>query len=743
MRADLRGARAVERFEREARAGGRLAHPGVVGVYSAGVVDGVHYIAQELVEDGFTLADYLRERRETAEVPQTYYTRVAGLFVKIADALQAAHDAGIVHRDIKPPNILITRDDEPRVGDFGLARVVDELSESEHSRIVGTYYYMSPEQASARSIAIDHRSDEFSLGAVLYEALTLKRPFEGDTGEQILDRIRHEDPIDPREVRSLIPVELAVICGKMLQKRRADRYPSMAAFAADLRRFLAHEPISARPPSRLELLQKWTRRHPTFSSVTGLSAAGLLVVSFLLLQVLQKNARLELYADERLVPYLEQEVLGVDPPTPARAAVYESWLELGRAAADRLPQRRRALASLGAASMARAGSSPAAGDAALESDLTQASLEQLVTGLEELSRPGTGLLAWIEARMEFARGVEQATVLGAQAAAAWERAMVSIADEAQCPAYGGLEIRPQLGLLPLGRDPASGLWEFAHLLSGELPQRDEAGRMIMGPDTCIVLVLLPGGEFVMGSQRDDKKGPNYFKEAKPNEKPHTVSLDPFFVGKHEITQGQWLRAERVNPAYYAAGQEYAGVAVDLRHPMGFVSWYDSRDMLARLDLQLPTEAQWEFAARAGTRTPWYTGNDRAALEWTANIADDSVTPVHGEVEDLHPQEDWDDGHPIHAPAGTFEPNPFGLYDIYGNVWEWCLEYGYRGLADTHGVVRTGDGLRHTESNSDRILRGGSFSSAADSGARSGLRNCAPAAALDHNLGLRATRPLRD
>jgi len=292
IRPDRAGLATIEMFEREARAGGRLNHPGIVTVLGAGETDeGIHYIAQELVADGYSLQDFLLHMRDQPRWPPNYFEEVARLFARIADALQVAHEAGVVHRDIKPQNILITTDDHPKISDFGLARLVDEGSLSMRAGLVGTWFYMSPEQA--RGVAIDARADVFGLGAVLYEVLTLRRAFEGDTEHQILRRILYEDPPAPHVLRSQVPPDLSSVCMKALEKRRDRRYPTMRAFADDLRRVLAREPVTARPPSLWHKLQSWKLRHPTLSASLGLAFAALVIITILLVRLLQQQQEAE------------------------------------------------------------------------------------------------------------------------------------------------------------------------------------------------------------------------------------------------------------------------------------------------------------------------------------------------------------------------------------------------------------------------------------------------------------------
>ncbi len=280
--------RALEFFTREARAGGRLSHPNVVATYAFGEDEGVTWIAQELVPGGRTVRDLLADARRVDAEPRAFYRRAAELVVQVADGLSAIHAAEIIHRDLKPANVLLSDEDTPKITDFGLARLEDEAALSITGEIAGTWAYMSPEQVMAKRIGIDHRTDVFSLGVMMYELLTQRRPFDGDTTAQLAQQIVYEDPPPVLQGRSQCPRDLAVICEHAMQKRRQDRFESAAALAEDLRRHLDGSPILTRPPGPVRRAQHWIRRNPAKSTGAAVSAAAILVVGWFAFE----NARL-------------------------------------------------------------------------------------------------------------------------------------------------------------------------------------------------------------------------------------------------------------------------------------------------------------------------------------------------------------------------------------------------------------------------------------------------------------------
>ncbi|MFO0845489.1 MAG: protein kinase [Gemmataceae bacterium] len=240
------------RFRREAETIARLAHPNIVQVYEIGEHEGRAFLALEFL-DGGTLADRLREQ----PMPTP---RAAELARTLAVAVEAAHRASVVHRDLKPANVLMTAAGVPKISDFGLAkRLDDDRGRTGTGAILGTPAYMAPEQAEGRG-ATGPGVDVYALGAILYECLTGQVPFRAATMFELLDLVRHADPVPPTRLNDKIPRDLETVCLKCLEKDPARRYATAAALADDLRRYLAGEAILARPVGLVERGWRWSRR---------------------------------------------------------------------------------------------------------------------------------------------------------------------------------------------------------------------------------------------------------------------------------------------------------------------------------------------------------------------------------------------------------------------------------------------------------------------------------------------------
>ena len=260
----------VKRFAQEVEILGRLHHPGIAQIHEAGLAeDGRPFFAMEFIR-GLALDEYVRRHGLDP-------TAGVGLLARVCDAVQHAHDRGVVHRDLKPANILVEDTGQPKVLDFGVARATGADLQSgagltRTGQMLGTPTYMSPEQVNADPAAIDHRADVYALGVILFELLAnrLPYPLENRPLAEAARLILEHDPPRLGSINPELSGDLETIVAKALEKDRARRYPTAAALAADLRRSVAHEPILARPPSVLYHLRQFARRHKAL--VVGVAA---------------------------------------------------------------------------------------------------------------------------------------------------------------------------------------------------------------------------------------------------------------------------------------------------------------------------------------------------------------------------------------------------------------------------------------------------------------------------------------
>ncbi len=281
----------IERFRREAAAAARLHHPHVIPIHATGEEAGIPYYAMDLV-DGPSFDAELRQL-SSPERGRSAWQRLARELANVADALRAAHEQGVIHRDIKPSNLLRAADGRLLVGDFGLARLAVAPELTQTGECLGSPCYMSPEQVSPAGRSIDERTDVYSLGATLYQAIALRPPFTGDSREQVLARVLHEAPTPPRRIALDCPIELETICLRCLEKEPGGRYPTAAALTDDLRRFAAGEPIAARRAGPAERLARWTVRRPIVPVTTLLIAAALSGAVFFAREAQRSQAALQ------------------------------------------------------------------------------------------------------------------------------------------------------------------------------------------------------------------------------------------------------------------------------------------------------------------------------------------------------------------------------------------------------------------------------------------------------------------
>jgi serine/threonine protein kinase len=302
-------ARHLQRFKHEAQAAAHLHHTHIVPIHAVGCERGVHYYAMQFI-DGHTLAAVIAALQAqeqgnpsadgpdsvTAPVAQlttarssrdlAWFRTVAGWGLQAAEALEHAHEQGIVHRDIKPGNLMVDLKGHLWITDFGLARCQSEANLTRTGDVLGTLRYMSPEQALARRGTVDHRTDIYSLGATLYELLTLQVAVPGRDREEVLRHLTLDDPVPPRRHNPALPAELETIVLKAMAKSAGERYATAQELADDLRRFLEDRPIRAKRPTLVQQAAKWGRRHRTvvasavvvlLVAVVGLGASSVII----------------------------------------------------------------------------------------------------------------------------------------------------------------------------------------------------------------------------------------------------------------------------------------------------------------------------------------------------------------------------------------------------------------------------------------------------------------------------------
>ena len=286
--------RLLARFAEEARAVARLQHPNICPLFETGTVEGRPYFAQELLEGGSLAEKFNR-------VPQDPFG-AAALVETIANAIQYSHELGILHRDLKPSNIMLAADGTVKVTDFGLAKnfltsVDDPTREAGLTRtgeIVGTPGYMPPEQASGVVSGLGPATDVYSLGAILYDALTGRPPFQAPDALQTILMVLAMEPVSPRTLQPKVPRDLETICLKCLEKSPKRRYPTARELADDLRRFREGRPIIARPVGLFERTAKWAKRKKAAAALIGLSAVMLVaMVGFGILQTVTATRQRE------------------------------------------------------------------------------------------------------------------------------------------------------------------------------------------------------------------------------------------------------------------------------------------------------------------------------------------------------------------------------------------------------------------------------------------------------------------
>ncbi len=694
----------LARFLEEARLSGRLDHPGIVPVHELGIDDdGKLYFTMKLVE-GRTLRELLEELH--AGRGNWTQAKLLPILLRAAEALAYAHAKGVIHRDLKPGNVMVGSFGEVYVVDWGLARLLSEpdrrdlrlaVREDDSASIstldgtvIGTPAYMPPEQAKGEIANIGPRSDIYALGAILYHLLAGHMPYE-DRGSRAAHAVIAQvisGPPTPLGTRTRsVPPELIAIAEKAMARDPAERYAEVSEFARDIEAFLDGRVVQAYETGALAESRKWIRRHPRIAALLVGSVLGLVVVLAVVLELKREadetadalSAQLQSTETERdrilglsdlgRWAELSAEERDLWPPYPALIPRMQRWLADTEELAARLPQHRLQRDTLRTSSPQSTVLASGVSNRWLGAQFDE--LVRAIEGLVDRESQDSRVRA-VEARLAQAREMEYRSIESDAARAAWEALRAELVDPARRAPYGEILLQRTLGYLPLGRDPHSGLLEFAHLASGTAPLRNASGRLELLPENGIVLVLVPGGRFWMGASAAEREVRNRDPLARAEEGPvQEVRLESFLIAKHELTRAQWQRV--------------MGGSGATMEPAVELAWPELQEFARRMDLELPTEAQWEYAARALRPMPWWSGRQEDSLRGMENVL---LPPARAQAA---------------APIASLSPNPWGMHDMLGNVAEWCR--------DADGPLDFSmdpvDGARMGGDPERRVIRGGS------------------------------------
>ncbi|MBL8753523.1 MAG: SUMF1/EgtB/PvdO family nonheme iron enzyme [Planctomycetes bacterium] len=767
----------LARFEAERRALSLMEHSCIATVLDGGATNsGQPYFVMEFVK-GIPITAYCDQNKLSLR------DRI-GLFQKVCSGVQHAHMKGVMHRDLKPGNVLVTLQDGtpiPKIIDFGLAKatdhhLVEQTIYTEHGVLIGTPEYMSPEQAGLGGLDVDTRTDIYSLGVMLHELLVGELPFSRNElrsgGMMEMQRvIREEEPTKPStkittlgdaaianaaarrmqtgELQRQLRGDLDWIVLRALEKDRTRRYQTAQELAADLERYLNDEPVLAGPPTASYVLRKLYRRY----KAPLLAGAGIVcaLAIGLILAVWQWTAANDAKLDAETARNEAVGLRGVAEANLANFKRLRAQVQLDDFVAKAQLFTETSTDGDGLRTWMRECEQwlkevedPTAPLKALENGARQAdgslafrdpadkflhdALSKLARELAAFQATG-GTLDRTRRAFAWASTVHQKTVV--DHASKWKE----VHDWAAAhPDFLPLDLLAQEGLIPLERDPESGLWEFLFARSGERPVR-ENGRWVITPETGIVMVLVPGGETTLGT--DSTAAFDCDRAV------HKVVLAPYFLSKYETTQTQWERLTGTNPSFVNAKKFGPETRV---HPVESIQWNEAVACATRFGLRMPTEAQWEHAcrARALPRTAWFFGDTLASLvdeknEVRFNAAEGSEPNIEDSL--FHP--DLNDGFPMTSPVGYFAANRWGLHDMHGNVAELTRDNfaGYDELA-TRPEFRFAEGTGEMVGFTKKQVghRGGSWFKRVEA-ARSFARKGIERDARYHNIGVRFAREL--
>jgi formylglycine-generating enzyme required for sulfatase activity len=672
------------RFQIETEAVARLQHPHIVQLYEAGEVRGQPFFSLEFC-DGGTLTEQLKKQRPAPR-------EAAALIETLARAMHYAHLRGVVHRDLKPGNVLLAGAERmAKITDFGLAKRIDAEARdvSQSGAIMGTASYMAPEQAAGRVRDTGPAADVYALGALLYECLTGRPPFEGPR-HVVLVSVLNDEPVPPSRFGAKVPADLETICLKCLSKEPARRYASAEELANDLRQFQAGEPIRARAVGAVERTWKWARRRPALAVLLGvvlLALVSLAVLSGNLVaarndadqkrQAAEKEADKASKARDFLVRIFRIKDIREGNTTTARQIVNQAEERIPVEFANQPELRDDLLAAIADVNRTLDRTIPAAMILEARGDI------QLHPPRGDGARPVPQTLLYPDDRL-------------------------TLAADAQVQFVFLSDLHKER--LQAGREATIGR-------KGCSPADPVGGRDY---SVLMTFVRLPKRFFYMGW------------DGRPGSAKMTAIKEDVEIAVHDVTQGQWEAVMGSNPSSFSREGNDRNSVLDISDeelklfPVEGVSWNDAQEFLKKLNekergrgywYRLPSAAEWEYACRGGA-----TSEEKCSYLFYLDKPTNDLSSAQANFNGNFPFGTAPKGPYLERPTrvGAYPSNKLGLCDMHGNLWQWT----------------------DTAEGSGRVVRGGSWNDLGTS-CQAAYRNRDAPTSRNRYLGFRLARvPVR-